>query len=257
MKVAVIVTGMLRNFEIAMSNWQWPPGCEIDYYMVTWNKTLQSYQKYSTPISALADIDRALDILPFKEVRVINYDEVSRDKLNHYRMLYLWQQAARLADGLQGYDSFVIVRPELIMIPVGELQESDTIFLDGRENFIAQFNFDQHVHAGDQILIFSKQHIPHIEKMYVRLLNNPSNNIHAFLGETFWEMRDTFGIKFKTFPHNKWVYLISRRPGHAGPLNKFLFTIEKDFIEWYTLHQMMGEKFDNQIDLSTLYFLAQ
>ena len=256
MKIAVIVTGMLRNFEIAMSNWQWPPGCEIDYYLVTWNKTLQSYQPYARPISAMADIDRALEILQFKEVRVINYNALPIEKLNHFRMLYLWQQAARLADSLQGYDSFAIVRPELIMVPFGELTDQDTHLLDGRESFVAQFSFNQRLHAGDQIIIFGKQHVPFIERMYNQLVEEQHNDIHAFLSEYFWTMRDVLGIKFKVFPHEKWFYLISRRPGHAGPLTEYLFEIEMSFIEWFIEGQLKGDHVRYQVDMSTLHFLG-
>ena len=259
MRIAVIVTGVLRNFEIAMSNWQWPPSCEIDYYLVTWSKTLQSYQLYSsqTPTSAMADIDRAMEILPFKQVSVLNYDALPIGIPSRFRMLYLWKHAAKLADMMPEYDSFIIVRPELIMIPYGDLIDSDKEFLDTTDAFIAQCSFEDYSHAGDQILIFGKRHIPHIERMYEDLVQSDVLDIHTFMNNTFRKMRDEHGVTFKDFPHNKWFYMISRRPGFPGNLNQHLFEVEKSFIEWFTTVQLGGENVFINLDVSRLRFLNQ
>lgn len=120
MKLAVLITGGLRNWRRPFANYRWPAGVEIDYHLVTWNKIVpirceagEPQEWFLTPVwdEVNALLDPTFHTYDYDLFTADNTD----DQINTKRMLFLWEQAAKVATRCTA-DTFLIVRPDCALL---------------------------------------------------------------------------------------------------------------------------------------------
>lgn len=259
MKVAVIVTGVLRNFEVAMSNWQWPEGCDVDYFMVTWDLVTTNYFPHSKPEPVWAAVEKAAKILPFQHIRIFNSNCIPVNYMNYAKMLFMWKQAALLAKELNGYDSYIIVRPDLIMVPHKKLTSEFQRAIDPRPNkIIGQIDTLNFMNCNDLIVCFSKSAADGVERLYDLLLANihapvEQLDIHSILARLYRLLKES-GICIQSGFIEEWYLLVGRRPAFPGKLNSILMRSEISHTLWFLEHQIHGGHFEGGVDPNSLYY---
>lgn len=256
MRVAVIVTGLLRNFEISMSNWVWPIGIEVDYFLVTWNKTYTSHLHNDAPRCVFSDILRASSILAFKKIVIVNSDAVP-DGTGPAKMLHLWHTTFQLAESLEGYDSFVLMRPDVVLVSRVLLDESKQHKVVPTTGVLAQVNTNPRPFSNgiDMVMGFAPDAIPALLKLK-NLVNNALNkvrptdegfNIHDALANSLELLSDVMDMKVQPgfIPGETWFYFIQRRAGCPGKVTLESLRTEYEYCRWFWANQVKGVGYDD------------
>lgn len=140
MKVAFLVCGLLRNFQMPMANWiYWPRDIEAHYFLITWSKTKKSKHNDNF-IPSYNAIQEASSILNFKRTLVVEHysNEGFNIELNGIRMINLWSEAAKMMKSYdERFDAYVILRPDAFYIPNLEAVSEENVSLDCQGGIIA------------------------------------------------------------------------------------------------------------------------
>ncbi len=190
MEIAVLVCGMLREFEIASPSWSFR---HHDCFLATWDRTEDILPEF--PNSEPVTIRPSMDF--FKGVTILPYDSCSDD----YRALrapYLWTAAARHlavyeAMRRRPYDRVFIVRPDLFFdrdIDLTVDLPGDTLMGDSK------------VHPWDNIDLKDQMFV---QDQYF-LMNRPLLNQMVHF-EAFWRRTGQYEIHnglAKFFIANRW-----------------------------------------------------
>ena len=115
MKIAVLISGQYREFEIAVQSWKFiPKGSDVDFYMATWNISYDEiYDGKSTPdengIQHIT-IERIEKVINLRDFRIL--PEVEGNTITRYTSL-IKNSLQMLINSNIKYDVVMIMRPDL------------------------------------------------------------------------------------------------------------------------------------------------
>ena len=137
----------------------WP---RADFYLLTWDKTQASAVEDKQPLTV--ELETAAELINFK--RVVVYPDTLHPAgiSNMTRVLFFYQEAARLAAMFQ-YTSHVLLRPDLLLMPVKPLTAADLDCGDGIGLNVTW----EHGWAGDQICLSSRPALSFFENILDRV----------------------------------------------------------------------------------------
>lgn len=120
MKLAIIITGEYREFDVAHKSWsflQWP---NIDVYFVTWDKSLH-LDKDPSILGFYRSITEndILEYIEVKDFKILPYDEspytVSKSFWNA-AMITMWKESIELLEkSNEKYDRVILLRPDIAL----------------------------------------------------------------------------------------------------------------------------------------------
>jgi hypothetical protein len=192
LKTAVIISGMLRNYDAALLSLPiWGDITEVDRYLVTWK---------SAGDVAIADYCNKAQI---KDKLIVDDGVVSTfpahlRRHNWARMIWLWQSAFKWVPK-RGYDKYILIRPDGFYwtFDVAKLQE----LVGYAERISPLGNVFAEGLIGDQLTIISPQYVNYIANAYNILSYNALKRIslamdceiHSMLGDFYGEnLSDSF-----------------------------------------------------------------
>jgi hypothetical protein len=111
MKIAVIVYGMYREFDIAVKSWDFLNRFDCDVYFSTWSKSLQKNKKLGIIINEDVNEERILRHIPNAKISIIddNFDDLLRSE----KMIFHWKRALdMLLKSSIKYDYIILSRSD-------------------------------------------------------------------------------------------------------------------------------------------------
>jgi len=239
MKVGILVTGVLRNYQRVLTNFMWPEEVEPEYHLITWDKTQTSFMKDDVLVPAWRNIEEAASLLPFESITIGNIKLADSGKhpwncQNPRRMLELWTLALNVARNSDA-EFFVLTRPDVALIP-NELLLFNMHPQEGINISAHQYN-KPFLWAQDSVFSFSRKAIDEVGKLIERMRASIATitdkdgpwDIHVRMGEALNHVRVPITVKidhaFKYFP--------VRRPTPSGKFTEESLRLEKAYSEWF------------------------
>lgn len=233
MRIAVLITGEYREFEIAHKSWpflKWP---DVDFYLSTWSITKELNSRMKINISETVSIERVKEY-----INVVNWDisQPKTDYLTQQKMIDRWHAGLKLInDSGNTYDAVIIIRPDL--------------YLDIDENILKEFlrtlkSNCIYCHTGgikvtnsiqDQILFGTQDSVTRLNHIDHSEIFDWQINIHWFLAKQFIKLfDDIINIPFSKF---------SIVRSNCRDLSNISFDlVKKKAEEWYSAHHYVEEK---------------
>jgi hypothetical protein len=124
MKIAVIVYGMYREFDIAVKSWNFIDDSDFDFYFSTWSKSIQKCEPLGydlnediTPEMITKHIPNAvIDIVDENNVE-FDFNSLGPGLINSTKMIYHWKNGLKLIkESGKEYDLIVLMRPDSYMM---------------------------------------------------------------------------------------------------------------------------------------------
>lgn len=189
MKTAVVISGMLRNYDAALLSlhiWDADNVVKNDRYLVTWKSAGDDV------------IDDYCNKANIKQAFVVDDAEMLTQKYQHnpFRMLYLWREIARQVP--KDYDKYIIVRPDGFYwtFDVEKLREVVRNASPFKTNSWIDRSIvvdEDKLGLGDHILIVDKTHLAILESAFdeitkiaeKRYTSGNDDNIHTMLHDYY------------------------------------------------------------------------
>jgi hypothetical protein len=123
MKIAVIVYGMYREFDIAVKSWKFLNDSDFDFYFSTWSKSIQKCESLGYDLNEDITTEMISKHIPNAVIDVVNEDDVEFDfnglgdgLINSTKMIYHWKNGLKLIkESGKEYDLIVLMRPDSYM----------------------------------------------------------------------------------------------------------------------------------------------
>ena len=139
-KIAVLVCGQLREFNIAFTSWSPLLDLNCDFYFSTWNKSSQSKKKWVNYLNIETEVTKNMitESIPNAIVSILNEDEY--DHFNHFKKYKItdkqilhWKNSLNMCldSGIE-YDVVIVTRPDVFF----ELFDLENFINDLKENRI-------------------------------------------------------------------------------------------------------------------------
>ena len=117
MKIAVLISGEYRTFDIAKKSMGFLYDERIDVYFSTWDRTYQENKVLGCVLDEEVSIDRVKNSLGAKKLAGYSYESASIFKFPYRynsKMIHRWQRGLDLIkySGVE-YDAILIIRPDL------------------------------------------------------------------------------------------------------------------------------------------------
>jgi hypothetical protein len=110
MKLAVLVYGMYREFDIAVKSWDFLNRIDNDVYFSTWNRSAQQNKRLNITIDEEVTPGRILDHVP---TATVNVEPDVLPFSNPQKMMYHWKQCLRMMrESGKEYDLVMLTRPD-------------------------------------------------------------------------------------------------------------------------------------------------
>jgi len=124
MKIAVIVYGMYREFDIAVKSWKFIGDSDFDFYFSTWSKSIQKCEPLGYDLNEDVTPEMISKHIPNAVIDIVNEDNVEFDfnglgpgLINSTKMIYHWKNGLKLTkESGKEYDLIVLMRPDSYMI---------------------------------------------------------------------------------------------------------------------------------------------
>lgn len=111
MKIAVLVYGMYREFDIAFKSWDFIDKFNCDVYISTWSKSKQINNRLGIFIDETVDEQRILNKIPNAIISI--KDDTFQNLTNHEKIIFHWKTALQLiVNSNIYYDFLIITRPD-------------------------------------------------------------------------------------------------------------------------------------------------
>jgi hypothetical protein len=116
-KIAVLVCGQLREFNIAVKSWNGLFDLNCDFYFSTWDKSSQSDFKWVNYLNPVTEVTKNMitDKIPNAHVSVLNedkYNNINKYKITDKQILH-WKNALKMCvDSGVKYDVIIVTRPD-------------------------------------------------------------------------------------------------------------------------------------------------
>lgn len=114
MKIAVLISGEYRKFDITRKTMSFLDDPDVDVYVSTWDKTTYSSPKINLHIEEIVTKDRILsDLGRIATIKLDNHDLIVEKKYNS-KMINRWLAGWKLIqDSGIKYDRVLVIRPDL------------------------------------------------------------------------------------------------------------------------------------------------
>jgi hypothetical protein len=158
-KVALIISGMLRNYDTARLSLDiWG---ETDRFLVTWD---------SAPKEHVADYVKKADILetfiiPDKDFEHV-YRAPCKNGMHTFHMVYLWEQAYKNVP--KNYDKYIIIRPDGFYWTTDKERVLDCIKTEGPFK-VSQERRPGYEGIDDHVIFMDASHFNQLENCYGKL----------------------------------------------------------------------------------------
>lgn len=114
MKVAILVYGMYREFDIAVKSWSFLNDIDNDVYFSTWDRSLQRNKKLNITVDEEVTTDRIHQYIP---TATINLESDILPLSNPQKMIYHWKQCLRMMkESNKKYDLIMLTRPDTFKV---------------------------------------------------------------------------------------------------------------------------------------------
>jgi tRNA A-37 threonylcarbamoyl transferase component Bud32 len=175
-RIAVLVSGDYREFEIAYKSWEFINNPNVDFYFSVWKYTTQCNKKLNIDIKETVNENTIRKFVPNCKGIDIGSPLVSYlHRLNSNKMLNRWLTAIKLmiASGVE-YDACIIIRPDLYLTYENDkfyawlntLEDNCLYTLDNaatKNRFIQDFMLVGTQRSIEKLLALPNTHdIPHI-----------------------------------------------------------------------------------------------
>jgi hypothetical protein len=122
MKVAVLVYGMYREFDIAVKSWKFLQEIDNDVYFSTWNTSMQKNKRLDIAIDEEVSRDRITKHIP---TAIVNVESDTLPLSNPQKLIYHWKQCLRMMkESGKHYDIIMLTRPDSFKV----IQDSKSIY---------------------------------------------------------------------------------------------------------------------------------
>ncbi len=111
MKIAILVYGMYREFDIAVTSWNFLSKFDCEVYFSTWSRSKQKNKKLDIIIDEEVTEKRILDHI--KDANVLILDDVFSELTNPEKMIFHWKSGLKMIkkSGII-YDYIMLTRPD-------------------------------------------------------------------------------------------------------------------------------------------------
>lgn len=124
MKIAIIVYGMYREFDIAVKSWNFIEDSDFDFYFSTWSKSIQKCEHLGYDLNEDITPEMILKHIPNAVINIVNEDNVefdfnglAQELINSTKMIYHWKNGLKLIkESGKEYDLIVLMRPDSYMM---------------------------------------------------------------------------------------------------------------------------------------------
>ena len=136
-KIAVLVCGQLREFNIAFKSWGPLLDLNCDFYFSTWNKSSQSNFKWVNYLNTETEVTESMitDNIPNAHVSVLNeenYLDIKKGDVTSKQILH-WKNSLKMCvDSGVKYETIIVTRPDMFF----ELLNLENFINDLEENRI-------------------------------------------------------------------------------------------------------------------------
>ena len=188
-KIAVIVYGMYREFDIAVNSWKFIEDSDFDFYFSTWSKSIQKCEPLGYDLNEDVIPEMISKHISNAVIDIVNEDGVKFDfngltpsLINSTKMIYHWKNGLKLIkESGKEYDLIVLMRPD------SYIRLND----DGIKK-LKECNLDDRIYGCNYIHItginlyflidtFFCGTFDNISKLIDTLPNKITNNIHTEL----------------------------------------------------------------------------
>lgn len=161
MKIALVISGMLRNYDTAMLSL--PIWGDCDRFLMTWESAgEEAINDYCTKAAIKEKF-----IVSDNEFEKV-YNEPCKNGNNTFRMVYLWDNMFKYI--LKDYDKYIIIRPDGFYWCIDNGKLSDCISNEGPFK-VNQRREDHTKGISDNVLFIEKSHLGILENCYSKLID--------------------------------------------------------------------------------------
>jgi hypothetical protein len=112
MKLAVLVYGMYREFDIAVKSWDFLNHIDSDVYFSTWDKSVQKNNRLNITIDEEVSEERIKKHIP-NAVTSVQSEDGFMDLTNPQKLIYHWKNCLKMVkESGKEYDLIMITRPD-------------------------------------------------------------------------------------------------------------------------------------------------
>jgi hypothetical protein len=169
-KIAVLITGEYRTFDIAAKTMRFLQDEKVDVYVSTWNKSFQVNKHLGIDIEESVDLKRVQAAIHPKKLFGHCIEANLHYRLGHYKynepMMHRWKKGLRLIlnSGVE-YDAIMVVRPDLYfqLDWITHFQGFDQYDIDGMDanTLYSAWTPAPETRKMDDILFFGKPDVIH------------------------------------------------------------------------------------------------
>lgn len=112
MKLAVLVYGMYREFDIAVKSWDFINNIDSDVYFSTWNKSSQKNLRLNISVNEDVNEERIKTHIP-NAITSIQSEDGFMELTNPQKLIYHWKNCLKMVkESGNKYDSIMLTRPD-------------------------------------------------------------------------------------------------------------------------------------------------
>ena len=115
-KMAVLINGEFREFEIAVKSWKFINEIDCDFYVSTWSKCIQKNKNLGIYIEEEVTEERIRKILPNANILISNIDDYDfsfETSWHNAKQIFHWKNTVRMMkESRIQYDSVMMTRPD-------------------------------------------------------------------------------------------------------------------------------------------------
>jgi|LakMenE01Jun11ns_1017448.scaffolds.fasta_scaffold9957643_8 hypothetical protein len=112
MKLAVLVYGMYREFDIAVKSWDFLNNIDSDVYFSTWNKSTQKNIRLSINVDEEVTEERIKKHIP-NVITSVQSEDNFKELTNPQKLIYHWKNCLKMVkDSGKEYDLIMLTRPD-------------------------------------------------------------------------------------------------------------------------------------------------
>jgi len=176
MKIAILVYGMYREFDIAVTSWNFLSKFDCEVYFSTWSRSKQKNKKLDIIIDEEVTEKRILDHI--KDANVLILDDVFSELTNPEKMIFHWKSGLKMIKKSGFFGKYDLIEKLIDNIPER---------LDGNE-----CNGSMHHHLAKHILLseIKIKKIPRTSVVTVRANSRQLNKEEISINTIFQKTMD-------------------------------------------------------------------
>jgi hypothetical protein len=135
MKVAVLVFGMYREFDISVKSWDFLNELDCDVYFSTWDKSYQENKNMNIFINETITEEKIKNHIPNATISILKEIDFPDLNTSTKKMIFHWKNCLSMVDKSEKkYDQIMLIRPDAFIktwIPYSRFNtfiESDRIY---------------------------------------------------------------------------------------------------------------------------------